>query len=199
MIPQAEYYLVVDLEATCDDRGAVPREESEIIEIGAVLVEGKRLRPVAELMTFVRPVLHPRLTAFCTELTTITQADVDPAPGFAAAAARLTAFGQGALFCSWGNYDRNQLAADAARHQLAPPLGPAHWNIKQGFADALGLRRGVGTQEALRRVRLAPWGTAHRGIDDARNIARLLPYALGRARLDGAAAGAPSDDGGGAS
>jgi inhibitor of KinA sporulation pathway (predicted exonuclease) len=182
MFREAEYYLVVDLEATCDDRGAVPREESEIIEIGAVLVEGKSLRPVAELMTFVRPVLHPQLTAFCTQLTTITQAQVDPAPGFAAAAARLAAFGQGALFCSWGNYDRNQLAADAARHQLPCPLGPEHWNIKQGFADALGLRRCIGTQEALRKVGLTPHGTAHRGIDDARNISRLLPIALGRAQ-----------------
>lgn len=179
-VSEAKYYLVVDLEATCDDRGAVPREESEIIEIGAVLVEAKSLRPVAELMTFIRPVLHPQLTAFCTQLTTITQAEVDFAPGFADAAARLAAFGRGALFCSWGNYDRNQLAADAARHQLPSPLGPAHWNIKQGFADALGLRRGIGTQEALRKMRLTPWGTAHRGIDDARNIARLLPYALGR-------------------
>jgi inhibitor of KinA sporulation pathway (predicted exonuclease) len=29
-------------------------------------------------------------------------------------------------------------------------------------------------------VNLAFQGTEHRGIDDARNIARLLPYALGR-------------------
>jgi hypothetical protein len=30
------------------------------------------------------------------------------------------------------------------------------------------------------RLGLTFEGTAHRGIDDARNIARLLPYALGR-------------------
>ena len=29
------YYLVVDLEATCSDDGAVPRDQMEIIEIGA--------------------------------------------------------------------------------------------------------------------------------------------------------------------
>jgi len=176
----AEYYLVVDLEATCDDHGAVPRHESEIIEIGAVLVDGKRLRPVAELMTFVRPVLHPGLTAFCTELTTITQDQVDDAPRFPAAAARLAAFGAGALFCSWGNYDRNQLTADAARHGLASPLGPDHLNVKQLFADRLGFRRGLGTHAAMARVGLTPEGTHHRGIDDARNIARLLAVALRR-------------------
>jgi inhibitor of KinA sporulation pathway (predicted exonuclease) len=33
----------------------------------------------------------------------------------------------------------------------------------------------------LRKIGLEPIGTPHRGIDDARNIARLLPYLLGRA------------------
>lgn len=182
-VGEAEYYLVVDLEATCDDRGQVPRDRSEIIEIGAVLVEGKKLEPIDELATFVKPVLHPKLTRFCMELTTITQAQVDTAPGFVEVAAKLAAFGKGALFCSWGNYDRNQLAADAARHGLPSPLGPEHLNLKQAFADAAGLSRGIGTYAALARARLEPTGTHHRGIDDARNIARLLPYALGRAKL----------------
>ena len=176
----ATYYLVVDLEATCDDRNTIPREESEIIEIGAVLVEGTTLRAVGEFQTFVRPIVHPTLTPFCTELTTITQADVDPAPLFPEAAARLAAFGKGALFCSWGAYDRNQLEADARRHGVAPPLGPRHMNVKEVFARAAGDRRTMGNRRVLQRVGIAPTGTHHRGIDDARNIARLLPFALGR-------------------
>lgn len=181
----AEYYLVVDLESTCDDAGAVPRAESEIIEIGAVLVDGHTLAPIDEFATFVRPVRHPELTTFCRTLTTITQAEVDGAPGFPEAAGKLAAIGRGALFCSWGNYDRNQLAADAARHGIASPLGPDHLNIKQRFADALGVRRGLGTYAAMAKVGLAPTGTHHRGIDDARNIARLLAVALrGHARQE---------------
>jgi inhibitor of KinA sporulation pathway (predicted exonuclease) len=182
MLEPASYYVVVDLEATCDDGGRVPRDESEIIEIGAVLVEGATLRTVAEFQTFVRPVVHPRLTAFCTELTTITQADVDPAPGFPAAAARLAAFGDGAVFCSWGNYDRNQLAADARRHHVAPPLGPRHVNLKEEFTKLEGSRK-RGNREALVRVGIEATGVHHRGLDDARNIARLLPYILGRTPL----------------
>ncbi|MBX3161139.1 MAG: exonuclease domain-containing protein [Deltaproteobacteria bacterium] len=180
MLREAHSYLVVDLEATCDDLGAVPRDEREIIEIGAVLVDGRSLRTVAELQMFVRPVLHPRLTPFCTELTTIAQADVDAAPHFPEAAARLAAFGRGALFCSWGNFDRNLFATEAERHRIAPPLGPAHENLKERFAEVQGRRRGLGAASALRTLGLAFAGTHHRGIDDARNIARTLPYLLGR-------------------
>jgi len=172
---ESDFYLVVDLESTCDDRGAVPRAESEIIEIGAVLVDGRTLERIDEFATFVRPVRHPTLTAFCTDLTTITQAEVDRAPGFAEVAAKLAAFGRDALFCSWGNYDRNKLAEDAAFHGVAMPLGPAHWNLKTAFS-----KRRLGMSEALRIAGLDLVGTHHRGIDDARNIARMLPHILAK-------------------
>jgi inhibitor of KinA sporulation pathway (predicted exonuclease) len=179
---EQDYYLVVDLEATCDDGGAVPRDESEIIEIGAVLVEGEALTAVAEMQTFVQPILHPQLTRFCTQLTSITQDMVARAPTFPEAAARLAAFGRGALFCSWGAYDRNQLAADSARHGITSPLGPLHCNLKEAFARAQGSRRGLGTRAALDKLGFAFQGVRHRGIDDARNVARLLPFILGRAQ-----------------
>lgn len=180
MVPSASDYLVVDLEATCDDAGAVPRAESEIIEIGAVRVDGRTLAPIGELQAFVRPIVHPRLTAFCTRLTTIRQADVDAARPFPEVASELAAFGAGALFCSWGNYDRDQLARDAARHRTALPLPGPHLNLKAEFARVRG-GRPQGMRGALARVGLAIAGTHHRGIDDARNIARLLPFVVGRA------------------
>ncbi len=176
-------YLVVDLEATCDDRGAVPRDESETIEIGAVLVDPVTLEALEEFQTFVRPVVHPRLTAFCTELTTITQEDVDGAPTFRIAAENLAALGRDTVFCSWGAYDRIQLARDAHRCGIAHPLPGRHLNLKELFARAAGNRKSVGNGRALARVGLERTGTHHRGIDDARNIARLLPYALGRVAI----------------
>lgn len=179
MTSETTRYLVVDLEATCDDRDLMPREETEIIEIGAVLVDAATLRPIDEFQTFVRPRVHPRLTPFCVRLTTITQEDVARAPNFREVAPKLAAFGQGALFCSWGGYDRNQLERDARRAKVRVALGARHFNIKEAFARAAG-EGPCGTYAALRRVGLQPTGTHHRGIDDARNIARLLPFALGR-------------------
>jgi len=184
------HYLVVDLEATCDEDHRIPREETEIIEIGAVLVDAATLAPVEELQTFVRPMRHRTLTPFCMRLTTITQADVDAAPRFPEALARVRALvgKRRVQLASWGAYDRNQLERDARRHGVALPFGAGHLNIKDAFARLAGEGRGLGTVAALRRVGLAFEGTHHRGIDDARNIARLLPYALGRRPIAGARA-----------
>lgn len=175
------YFLVVDLEATCDENHQLPSREMETIEVGAVLVEGDTLAVIDEFQAFVRPVRHPLLRPFCTKLTSITQADVAAAPTFPEVMVRLRNFlsGRAALFCSWGDYDRKQLLQDAAHHRIALPLGNRHFNIKQGFADHLQ-ERPSGMAGALRRVGLPLRGTHHRGIDDARNIARLLPWALGR-------------------
>ncbi len=175
------HYLVIDLEATCCDDDSFPRDQMEIIEIGALLVEAASLAPVREFQTFVRPTRHRQLTEFCTRLTSITQAQVDAAPRFSVAIAGLRELVRGCepLFCSWGQYDRNQLERDARRHGVSLPLGRSHLNLKERFARQLGESRSFGVGQALRRLGLSFEGTQHRAIDDARNIARILPYALG--------------------
>lgn len=176
------FLLVVDLEATCDDGGRLPKDEMETIEFGSVLVDAVTLDPVGEFQSFIRPVRHPRLTPFCTRLTTIQQPDVDGAPGFVEVMNELVRFlaGRRALFCSWGRYDRNQLMQDAAFHHVEMPLGLRHLNLKEAFGRHLD-ESAMGMGGALHRVGLPLIGTHHRGIDDARNIARLLPWSLGRA------------------
>lgn len=174
------YFLIIDFEATCDDRtkagpSLVPKDEMEIIEIGAVLLDASSLEKVGELGVFVRPVRHPKLTPFCMELTTITQADVDGAPGFRDAVAQVSRLvgDRRVLFCSWGDYDRNQLAQDARFHRIDVPWARHHLNLKRHFSETLGLPKKLGMNGALRHVGLSLEGTHHRGIDDARNIARI--------------------------
>lgn len=176
------YFLVIDLEATCDEERRIRSNHMEIIEIGAVLVDGETLEPLAEFQTFVKPVRNPVLTEFCKKLTTIKQADVDDAPGFPEAIAYLRHFidGEDVLFCSWGDYDRRQFEQDAKFHKVSLPFYGRHLNVKKEFSTQLGEERRYGMDSALRRVGLELRGTHHRGIDDARNIARLLPWALGR-------------------
>ncbi len=174
--------LVIDLEATCDEGDGLPAIDMEIIEIGAVwaTAEGTVLDTFQAL---VRPVLRPQLTPFCRQLTNIQQADVDGAELFPVVAARLASFAQrhqapGATWGSWGQFDAKQLARDCERHGIDSPLAAfEHVNLKRRFAKARKIKE-VGMARALQMVGLPLDGAHHRGLDDARNIAKLLPWSI---------------------
>jgi len=175
-IPNA-YYLIVDVEATCTNEGAFPRNEMEIIEIGAVVQDAQAFEIVSEFQSFIKPVRHEVLTPFCTELTSITQDDVDHAPRFPEViAAMLNWMSQfdDALFCSWGEYDRKQFEQDCQFHGIDYPFEMAHLNLKAEFSRTFNRQRRYGLRGALRWLGLTFEGTPHRGIDDVRNIARIV-------------------------
>lgn len=172
-----DYFLIVDLEATCSDDGTVPRHEMEIIEIGAVMLNSRTFEVESEFQTFVSPVRNPRLTEFCTNLTGITQEHLVGAPPFPEAIEAMTKWMSGfddALFCSWGDYDRNQFLQDCEYHQVAYPFQTGHLNLKAQFGRTLGLKKRLGIAEALRHLGLKFEGSHHRGLDDARNIVRIV-------------------------
>jgi len=174
--------VVIDLEATCSRDDTVPKKEMEIIEIGAVAIDSGG-RPVDEFQAFVRPVRHPQLTEFCRQLTTIGQADVDRANLLPVVAERLRAWiGQtgATLWASWGMFDRMIFHRDFQYHGIASPLPRTHSDIRACFEEAVA-QRPPGFEGALAHAGLAFHGQQHRGIDDARNIARLLPFILERA------------------
>lgn len=174
------HYLVIDLEATCDEHDW-PRDEAEIIEIGATLVDAATLTETAAFQTFVRPVRRPQLTPFCTALTSITQAQVDAAPPYLDAIAALRRAVLPAprpVFCSWGSFDERLFQAESARREAPHPF-EGHWNLKSAFTAHARTRRRYGLKAALALAGLTFEGTHHRGLDDARNVARLLPWCLG--------------------
>ena len=183
--PTPTHYLVVDLEATTSNDGSLPLKEMETIEIGALLVEANSLAVVDEFQSFVRPVRHPILSPFCTELTGITQEMVDAAPGFRAALEmfqqQLFAPSQERVlsFASWGQFDKAQFERDCALHAIPYPM-PEHVNFRGVFSGALGQRRRYGMAEALEMCGLPLTGAHHRALDDARNLVSLMPWILGR-------------------
>jgi 3'-5' exoribonuclease 1 len=188
-IDKYKHILVVDLEATCCDLKTIPRHQMETIEIGAVMVVRETLETVDEFQTFIKPVRHPILTKFCLELTSITQSQVDTAPDFGTAMSRwqtwLSKF-DNAIFGSWGEYDRTQFQQDSKHHQidLPYPVSSNHINLKEMFSTAQGLNKRHGMAQALDLAGIPLTGTHHRGIDDARNISKLLPYILGRKMVE---------------
>ena len=176
--------IIFDLEATCwkDERRAL---ETETIEIGAVMLDQNGAIE-SEFDCFVRPVVHPQLSDFCRNLTSIVQSDVDGAQTFAHAFARFVAWaqsgGESLILVSWGEFDPRQLQLDCARAGVDYPAAFAcHVNIKIRFAEARKIKP-VGMARALKMLGIPLAGTHHRGIDDARNIAAIAQTML--AQLD---------------
>src|ERR1700733_1058625 len=170
--------LPVDLEATCWERN--PPAPHEVIEIGSVCYEVGR-GPIGEFQTFVRPLLEPVLSPFCRQLTHIRQEDVDHSPAFPEALEAFRAWAEAFApytLCAWGAYDRNQLIEDCAEHGVRYPF-TNYLNIKQAFARIKHCKP-CGMKGALLKVGLPLEGTHHRGIDDVRNIARLLDHLVSR-------------------
>jgi inhibitor of KinA sporulation pathway (predicted exonuclease) len=181
-----ELFLVIDFEATCSDDGSVARDRMEIIEIGAVMAEATTFQMIGEFQSFVRPIRHAALTPFCTTLTSITQSDVDAAPTFPSVVQQFKKWlyqHYGFVFGSWGDYDFNQLRLDCDFHQISYPVSAPHINLKRLFAERQGLAKKPGLADAVQLAGLDFVGSHHRGIDDARNIARLLPFIFGQQRV----------------
>lgn len=175
----AHYFLVIDLEATCCDQGSIPRHKMEIIEIGAVMLNRKTWEIDSEFQQFIQPVINPKLTAFCTEMTSITQQDVNDAPQFSEAISRFKEWIDlfpNHIFCSWGNYDKSQFIQDCQFHKVPYPFSSEHINIKKEFSEYLGVSKGFGMAKALAHLGIELKGTHHRGIDDARNIAVIYRH-----------------------
>jgi len=181
MFDKYNYFLIVDLESTCCDDGSIPKGKGEIIEIGAVMMDSKTMEVVDEFNAFIQPEKYPVLTDFCTELTTITQDNVNGASKYPVVSQELSNWLKGFdnyVFCSWGNYDKNHLALESLKYQVVNPIQAPHINVKKVFATEQRIKP-VGMKSALTLCQIELVGTHHRGIDDARNIGKLMPYVLG--------------------
>ena len=166
---------IVDVEATCWAKSPPPGESSEIIEIGVCVVDTDGWRRVERRRILVRP-RRSQVSPFCTELTGLTQAQVDGGMEFATACALLCdeLRGRFRTWASWGEYDRRQFERQCATAGVGYPFGSRHINVKERFATAFGLRCGVGMSRALAHAGLPLEGRHHRGDDDAWNIAAIV-------------------------
>lgn len=173
-------FLIIDLESTCweagnfDDRGKL---QSEIIEIGGVLWRPKE-GVLFDFSYIVKPVKHPTLSKFCTDLTTITQDMVDGGIPFRMAYESIRGMVASfePIFTSWGDYDQRMIWESCHEHRVQYPF-PAHLNLKRLFAKRTKQRL-MSEDEALAFIGQPFTGTRHRGIDDAKNSAKILSWLI---------------------
>jgi inhibitor of KinA sporulation pathway (predicted exonuclease) len=176
--------LVIDVESTCWPAWEQPAGvESEIIEIGVAEVTVETAEIVSNTGILVRP-QRSAVSPFCTQLTTLTQAQVDAGVTFEEACRTLRKqySADERAWASYGDYDRSQFERQCKSFGVRYPFGKTHFNVKALFALVNVLPREVGMDDALRRSGLPLEGTHHRGVDDARNIANILCGLLRAAR-----------------
>lgn len=180
MAQKLDKILVVDIEATCWEGTKPEGMENDIIEIGACLLDiaTGEISDVAGIM--VKPE-RSMVSPFCTQLTTITQEQVDREGISFREACKILRDkyqSQTRAWASFGAYDLKQFQRQGQALNVGYPFGPSHINVKTLFALKKKLNHEEGMAGALEILGIPLEGTHHRGVDDAKNIAKILRWIL---------------------
>lgn len=171
--------LVIDVEATCWEKNppsGVPIDErkNEIIEIGVTPISLPDKKILESESIIVWPTTT-EISEFCTELTSLT-------PEFVMKNGR--PFGDAINYlrkkyrtdrnqwASWGMYDEQAFRRQCTRENVPYPFSNNYLNVKALFSWVYGAPCGLG--KACRKLGVEFEGTAHRGVDDSRMIAKIL-------------------------
>lgn len=176
-------YMVIDFEAS----GIVADSSDwEIVEFPAVMVDSRRQRMSGKVFhRYVRPTRNPALSDACKTNCGIEQSWVDAAAPIHEVVRALEAWAAANVCGSvavvtCADYDPGTaLRAEAERKGFELPLWLRQWvNIKVPFEAVHGSRPGM--KGMLQTLGLSLDGRHHCGLDDARNIAKIVVALLKR-------------------
>ena len=175
-----DYFLVLDFEANGDHKTIKPME---IIEFPVLKVRGKTFETEAVFHYYVEPAVN-KICEYCTDVTGITQQMVDGQPRLDTVLQFLDDWMniEGLLkddvrivFVTCGDWDlKTQLPRETAWHGYTLPDYCQTWiNIKRPFEEFTGLRA-RGMMGMLKDLGIPHTGKHHSGIDDCKNIAKIV-------------------------
>lgn len=186
------YLVVLDFKATCDEPEPADFVQ-EIIEFPMILYDIKHQREVSRFQQFVRPEKSTILTAFCTELTGITQDQVDAASPFL----KVNANALGWLWendlssddpsnfavVTYGDWDLGKCYPSQLKHTIGrdtnvgvcTPKCFRQWiNIKTAYQTRENhAGKGPKLSDALAHLEIEHTGRLHSGIDDCYNTLKI--------------------------
>lgn len=174
-----KHFVIIDFEATCNE--PVNPDPQEIIEFPAIALDVMQRKVIAEFHQYVKPIFHPELTDFCKDLTGIAQSTVDNSNSFPKV---LQKFNQWLLdnnldnfiILTCGDWDfGNIFPVNCKIHNLsAPAWSLSTGNVKHLFCDTFTGVKKMGLSGMLSYLGMQFEGHPHSGIDDTRNIARIV-------------------------
>ena len=198
-----KYLVVLDFEATCSNDKKLFKP-IEIIEWPAIIIDIDKMKiyndPKDYFHVYIKPTANPILTKFCTELTGITQEMVDPPNGIYIEQALdlwnkwcynndLLPTKQDpsprACVVTCGDWDLRTMWAKQCKVSSFsfgnPAMLFAAWiNVKQIFQEMMGLQGKVGMKGMLEILNMSLDGRHHSGIDDVKNICKIVLELLKR-------------------
>ena len=174
---QMDKIIVIDIEATCYEAGKFPHDEvQEIIEFGITLIDVKQRNIAFSTSILVKP-MRSKISAYCENLTSLTTKILEASGVSFIDAIAMIQNQFSPKTCTWasyGNFDKSLIKEQCAREGIKCPFSANHFNIKNLFALKFGLNSEVGMKEALKIAGIPLEGRHHRGVDDSKNIAKIL-------------------------
>jgi ERI1 exoribonuclease 3 len=183
------YLLILDFEATCNQGKPAPKPQ-EIIEFPTLLYNIDTREIEEEFHFYIKPDVNPNLSSFCSELTGITQDQVDNGISLVDVLSQheswlfekefLPRIRKDGSSCSFkyltcGDWDLKMcLPRQLDYHQLQMPnYFKSYINIKEDFRQLYERRNRLGMKGMLNVLDMEIVGRHHSGIDDCRNLARI--------------------------
>lgn len=175
------YYVIVDLEmctVTGNARKKMRGNRSEIIQIGAVMVDGEN-RIVDEFSSYVQPE-YGRIDSFIQNLTGIAQEMVENASKLRSTLMSFSNWigDRDPVVLSWSESDYHQLKAEMDVKRIKNPkilqILDGWVDFQYSFDQMLGVRKQCALGEAMDIGRIQIMGRIHDGLCDAYNTARLF-------------------------
>jgi inhibitor of KinA sporulation pathway (predicted exonuclease) len=180
-----DYILVLDFEAQCQNGADL--ECQEIIEFPVLIIDVKQQKLLENFFHYyIRPVKMPVLTEFCKELIGIEQDWVDKGILLEEALVLFDKFleenkllSSSFIIATCGDWDISTcLRKECTYKEIELKDYLCKWiNVKKLYESFYNEPKG-GMKEMLEKMNLTLDGRHHSGIDDSRNIAKIVLHLI---------------------
>ncbi|XP_062713009.1 3'-5' exonuclease Snipper [Aedes albopictus] len=197
--PTFQYLIIIDFEATCwSAEDAQKWRKNEIIEFPAVLLNLSNGQIESEFRQYVMPIENPRLSEFCTQLTGIRQDQVEGGVPLHTCLSLFDKWLQKSVvggdrrlvlpktagssnptgtvaFATWTDWDLGScLTKECARKRINKAGYFDQWIDVRAIYKTFYQHNPKSFADALSTLGMGFEGRPHCGMDDSRNIARLV-------------------------
>lgn len=169
-------YIILDLEATCW-LGKPPKGINEIIEIGAVKINGYG-EVKGYFSKLIKPEVNPVLSGFCKKLTGIKQEQINVADGFVKVIEQFHDFieveNNDYVLFSWGNNDRPYLESNCKLHNIETNWLTPFVDMREKYLGFNGNKKKSGLKHIVESEGFEFEGDQHSAYVDAYNLSKIF-------------------------